>query len=362
MGINLHPYLIILIVVAVAIAISMYSVRKIIFITRKRKVYDIPDNVRKIHGAEIPSLGGTGIFTGLVITSLLFAQPHIPRFNIIIVSTLILFFTGIYDDIMNMSPIKKLAAQLLASFLAIYFANIQLPSFQGFMGIYELPAMVNIVLTTIACTFFINVFNFIDGIDGLACMLSIFYSTIIGSLFFVNKLYPEAYWAFSLMGATLGLLYYNYAPAKIYMGDTGSMVSGFSIFLLCMVFIRQMGGVTNETSIRLVHNSSEAIIIVFALLFLPVFDAIRVFAIRISKGISPLQADRRHLHYYLLDCGFSHVQAAWLILSTQAMTSIVAFLFRDAKLWLQLPIIMIPAILIVSIAARMRVAPSTVTR
>src|SRR5206468_1535284 len=104
---------------------------------------------------------------------------------------------------------------------------------------------------------------------------------------------------FALLGATGGLLYYNLAPAKIYMGDTGSMFLGFTIFNFSLLFINWCS--TTEIDIRsvAVHGATQAAVLVAAMLFVPVFDGIRVFVLRASKGISPLKADRTHLHYYL---------------------------------------------------------------
>ncbi|NDC43262.1 MAG: undecaprenyl/decaprenyl-phosphate alpha-N-acetylglucosaminyl 1-phosphate transferase, partial [Chitinophagia bacterium] len=229
----LSPYIMSILVMLLAAVISVYTVRKIIFITTRRRIYDVPDNVRKIHGANIPSLGGTGIFTGFALTLPFFTDATFRASLVyLFLSALILFFTGVYDDIMNMSPVKKLLAQLMASAITVYFAGLQLPA--TLLGTLTMAPLLNLAVTTLLCTFFINVFNFIDGIDGLACMLSVFYTATLGGLFLFHYYYAEAYWAFSLTGATLGLLFFNYAPARIYMGDTGSMLTGFCIFMLCV--------------------------------------------------------------------------------------------------------------------------------
>src|ERR1700744_2270174 len=116
------PYLLYFIAILASLVVSLYAVRKIIFITRHRKIFDIPDNTRKIHGAEIPSLGGIGIFTGYIVVAAFFMFNDSSGWHYILISSVILFFTGIYDDIMNMRPLKKLAAQLAASAITVYFA------------------------------------------------------------------------------------------------------------------------------------------------------------------------------------------------------------------------------------------------
>src|SRR5205809_7907689 len=119
----LPPYLLFFAAIIVSATISLYAVKKIIFITRHRRLYDIPDNIRKIHGAQIASLGGIGIFIGYIVAAAFFMVTNLKGWNYMLVSSVLLFFTGIYDDIMNMRPSKKLLAQLIASAVAVYFAD-----------------------------------------------------------------------------------------------------------------------------------------------------------------------------------------------------------------------------------------------
>jgi len=308
-------------IVAAAAVISMYSIQKIIFITRHRKLYDVPDDTRKIHGAEIPSLGGIGIFIGYIIVAVFF-WPPVMRY--MLCSSVILFFTGIYDDIMNMKPSKKLLAQLIASFITVSFAHVEIWSLHGLFGIGELNTWPGILLTTILCTFFINVFNFVDGIDGLASALAILYTAVLGYFFAANYFSAMACVLFALMGATIGLLFYNKSPAKIYMGDTGSMFIGFSIFIFSLLFLQYRES-------NLFQDPKSALMFIIAMLFLPVYDAIRVFILRASKGISPLKADRTHLHYYLLDAGFTHSQSVLIILMVNILIMLCAYLLQDVN-------------------------------
>ena len=309
--------------------ISAYSVKKIIFITKNRKIYDTPDDTRKIHGAEIPSLGGIGIFIGYIITTAFFWPVGHAFMPYILASSVILFFTGIYDDLMNMRPSKKLLAQLIASLVTVYFADIRLESFYGLFGVGDIPAWAGITLTTIGCTFFINAFNFIDGIDGLACTLAILYSGLLGCLFLYVGHNSLPGIAFSLVGATAGLLWYNKAPAKIYMGDTGSMLLGFTIFIFSVLFVRMDARESYVHTHAIIHSTQSAFMIALSILFLPIYDAVRVFILRLSRGRSPLRADRTHLHYYLLDAGFSHSQSTAIILSGNIAVIGIAFLLQD---------------------------------
>jgi UDP-GlcNAc:undecaprenyl-phosphate GlcNAc-1-phosphate transferase len=327
---SIPPYLLYIAAIIGAAVISLYTVRKIIFITRLRKIYDVPDDTRKIHGAQIPSLGGIGIFTGYMVAAAFFMYMNQIGWNYIIASSVILFFTGIYDDLMNMRPSKKLIAQLAASFITVFFADIRLSSLYGVAGVGELPYWVSIGLTTICCTFFINVFNFVDGIDGLACATAILYVGLLGGMFAGISATGIAGIAFGLGGACIGLLYYNIAPAKIYMGDTGSMFLGFTIFLLSVLFVN-MYDATNVRLISLVHSRPAAVVVIAATLFLPTYDAIRVFILRASRGVSPFKADRTHLHYYLLDAGFTHTQSVLIIIIANILLTITGFVMQDVN-------------------------------
>ena len=322
--------------IALSAAISIYAIRKILFITRKRKIYDLPDDIRKIHGAGIPTLGGIGIFIGYIIIAAFFWPHRHFYMPFIIASSVILFFTGIYDDIMNMRPSKKLIAQLIATLITVYFADIRIETLYGIFGISVIPYWPGIIVTTICCTFFINVFNFIDGIDGLAGILAVLYMCLLGIMFACIGHEAIAGISFALAGATIGLLYYNISPAKIYMGDTGSMFLGFTIFIFSLLFINWCSGPELNSISHYIHSPQNAFILVFAMLFLPVFDALRVFILRASRGISPLKADRNHLHYYLLDAGFSHTQSVLIIVTTNIIIIILACLLQDISPYITL--------------------------
>ncbi len=339
--------------IALSAVISAYSVRKIIFITKNHKIYDVPDDIRKIHGAEIPSLGGIGIFIGYVIVAAFF-WPHAHFFMpYILASSAILFFTGIYDDIMNMRPSKKLIAQLIASLVTVLFAHIRIGSLYGLFGIDILPWWPDVIITTLCCTFFINVFNFVDGIDGLAGVLATMYMLILGALFACIGHMAVAGISFALAGATIGLLFFNVAPAKIYMGDTGSMFLGFSIFTFSLLFLNWFGE-QGKFDITWIHGPQKALLLIFAMLFLPVFDAIRVFILRASRGISPLKADRTHLHYYLLDAGFTHTQSVTIIVGSNIAIVVLAYLMQDLNPYIILLSVTLLTILTLLIIYKLR--------
>ena len=347
-------YIYYLAAIVLSATISVYSIRKIIFITKSHKIYDTPDDTRKIHGAEIPSLGGIGIFIGYIIVAAFF-WPRVHFFMpYIMASSAILFFTGIYDDIMNMRPSKKLIAQLIASLVTVLFANIRIGSLHGLFGIDILTWWPDVIITTLCCTFFINVFNFVDGIDGLASVLAALYLGILGTLFAVTGHEAVAGISFALAGATTGLLFFNIAPAKIYMGDTGSMFLGFTIFTFSLLFLNMCSSGETTSISGIIHDPQQAFVLLFAMLFLPIFDAIRVFILRASRGISPLKADRTHLHYYLLDAGFTHTQSVLIIVTTNILIIALAYILRNASPYISLLSITALASLVMFVIYKLR--------
>lgn len=346
---NVPTYLLYSTAVLLSGIISMYAVKKIIFITRHKGIFDIPDNIRKIHGADIPSLGGIGIFVGyMVVAAFFMGKTGYP----IIAASVLLFFTGIYDDIMNMRPSKKLLAQLIAASMPVLIADIRIASLQGIAGITELPYVVSVASTILLCTFFINVFNFMDGIDGLACTLAILYTGILGAMFAAMGHKDMACVALSLTGATMGLLYYNRAPAKIYMGDTGSMLLGFMIFTLAVLLIK---ATTINSMTGNALAPAQLVMLLISVVFIPVYDALRVFVLRAAQGISPLRADRTHLHYYLLDAGFSHSGAVAVIAVANVVLTGIVWLLQDQPAILQLSIMVVfTTVLVMRIASKRR--------
>lgn len=311
---ELHPYILLIGSIIVSALISFLAVGRTIHITQKRKIYDTPDDIRKFHGAEIPSMGGIGIFLGFLVVG---AALHFGNYYFVFISSAILFFTGVYDDLKNMSPLKKLAAQLLASFITIYFLFSDPHFVDGFHGLEfsQVPiSWTSIVFYTLFCTFFINAFNFIDGIDALACLLAIGSTCVLAVFYSLLGYATETYLLLSLAGGTAGLLYYNRAPARIYMGDTGSMLLGFNMFVFSIIFLSKFESTSPTQLTPFVPERLNASMLLLSILFLPMYDAVRVFVLRLAQGKSPLRADRLHLHYYLLDAGFSHTKAALTIM------------------------------------------------
>lgn len=304
--------LILIIAFISAFIIASISIPAIIKLARIKHLYDEPSEIKK-HAAKIPTLGGIAIFAGIIIATSFFldlTQDFI-HYGALISAMVILFFTGIKDDIIPLSPSKKFLAQLLAVSIIIFKGDIRLTSLYGFLGIYDIHYNFSVLISLLTIIFIINAFNLLDGINGLAGGIACIACFTFGVWFYQHNHINLALFAFSTCGALIGFLRYNLINVKIFMGDTGSLIIGFVSAIFAIKFIE-----LNKFSATEVLLREKAPIFAIVVLILPLFDAFRLFTIRILKGKSPFEGDRNHLHHYLVDIGLTHFQASILMYIT----------------------------------------------
>jgi len=282
-----------------ALLISMLSIPVIIRVADIKQLMDTPDLVRKLHGKPIPTLGGVAIFSGLLFSYSVFTDFYnLSSIPFMTASLLLLFFAGMKDDILVLSPGKKLFIQAICAFLITTLGQVKLTSLWGMFGVTLIPQWLGVIIAFLVIVSFINAFNLIDGVNGLAGILGLIAALFFAAWFALFKMYALSFLAISLAGALLGFLFYNFNRAKIFMGDTGSMLVGFALAVLALKFIE-----ANRTS----YISSKwfyikaAPAVALATLLIPALDMVRVFFYRISKKHSPFRADRSHIHHMLLD-------------------------------------------------------------
>lgn len=326
--IQLPEHLLYVLCFITSLIISLVSIPQIILIASRKRLFDVPDSDRKIHSRIVPNLGGVGIFFAFITTASLFIQPAaFIKWNYIIASCLLLFLTGIMDDMISLSPSKKFLAQLLASLIVVGIADIRLDSLHGIFGVHELSYWYSITFSIVGCIFITNAINLIDGIDGLAASIGTLSTGILGICLAAFDNPGAACLAFSLMGAIIGFLRFNISPAKIFMGDTGSLLLGFMTSILCIMFVNSYNAQTELAT--LIHGEKGALVVALSILFVPVFDSFRVFITRIIKGISPFKADRTHLHHYLLDLGFTHSRTVTILITANILIIVVSLVTQD---------------------------------
>ena len=267
---------------SVSFIITFLAVPVILQIAEQKKLYDIPDE-RKVHSRPVASLGGIGIFAGFLLACLLSIQskPN-PEFQYFFAAALVIFFLGLKDDLMVLSPIKKFIGQVIAASILIHLGNIRLDSMHGLFGIEQLPEGFGLALSYLTIIVVINSFNLIDGVDGLAASLGILSMLVFGTYFFAINMQAYALLAYSVAGSLMAFLIFNHHPAKLFMGDCGSLMIGLINSILVIKFI-------NVASSPLVTVPVEsAVAIGFSVLMVPLLDTLRVFGIRIVNGRSPL--------------------------------------------------------------------------
>jgi len=340
---HIPPYLLYIIIPALSALACGFSIPRIILLAKKKRLFDLPDNHRKIHKEVVPNLGGVGIFFSFIIIASIFIRfETFHTWNYLVAAATVLFVVGIKDDIISLTPSKKFAAQILAAVITVYVADIRLHSLHGILGIYVMPGWISIAFSIIGCIFVTNAFNLIDGIDGLAGTIGVLCSFALGTCLFIQGNYSAAYVALALMGSLIGFLRYNIAPAKIFMGDSGSLFIGFTISVLSIIFINSFNPENNLLA-SFIHAPKGALIFALSVLFIPVFDSFRVFITRIAKGHHPFHADRTHLHHYLLDLGFSHSNTVTTLVTANLLIISVSLLVQDLN-----PNIAIAAILVLT--------------
>lgn len=325
---------------------------------KKKKLFDYPDE-RKLHRQPVPALGGIGIFSGFITAFLLTANfSDVPvKFQYLLAAALVIFFVGLKDDLLDISPFKKFLGQVLAATIVTLKGDLVLTSMDGFLGIYQLPDMAAYLLTILTIVVIINAYNLIDGVDGLAAGLSLISAGIFVVYFGANGNLAFACMATSLIGALLAFLIFNAQPARIFMGDTGSMMLGLLNAIMVIQFI-------NTAPTAPIFPVSAAPAIGFAILFVPLFDTLRVFAFRMLKGASPFTPDRNHIHHILLRFRFSHNRVAIILAITAVVFPIIAFLCRGlGTAWLLLGMVAVGFVLIAGLMLRYRqVSRSTIVK
>lgn len=302
--------------------VSFFSIPSLIKIAKEKHLYDEPDTTRKKHFQKIPTLGGIAIFSGTLISFTFFADLNqIPEIGYILSAVIILFFTGVKDDIIPLVVWKKMTAQIAATAIIVSKGNIVLVGFYGIFGIQDLPYLLQTGLSFFTILIIINSFNLLDGINGIAGAISLLVCIIFSFLFFNLNQYNWAILSASTSGGTLAFLYFNFRKkASIFMGDTGSLTIGIVSAILSIEFINLA-----STNPQFGYISDFYPILTFSILIIPLFDTLRVFAIRILNKKSPFSGDRNHLHHFLLDIGCNHLQATTILVLLNIFLVVLTF-------------------------------------
>lgn len=275
------------------------------------KAIDIPGG-RHIHNKITPKLGGLAIFFGFLVGYMLFGT-HSDVMNSILIGSFILIIIGVIDDIVELGPLHQFIAQLLAALVVVFYGGLLIKDLSAF-GIYidfRLLAYPITIFFIVGC---INCINLIDGLDGLSGGISSIYYLTIGIIAIIQgKTGLDFIIAFTMLGATLGFLMYNFHPASIFAGDCGSNFMGFMIAVIALL------GFKNVTL--------TSFIVPLIILAIPIMDTLFAIIRRLLKGEPPFKGDKLHLHHQLLNRNFSIRQTVFIIYVIDALLAFASILY-----------------------------------
>jgi UDP-N-acetylmuramyl pentapeptide phosphotransferase/UDP-N-acetylglucosamine-1-phosphate transferase len=312
--------------------LTYITIPVIVRISALKKLLDKP-NERKVNDVPIPNLGGVAIFFGISISTLLVIEDmQVSDFRYIFAAMILLFFVGIKDDILVLSARTKLISQVSAVVFLVILGDIRLTNLHGLFGIGEINYWFSIALSMVTIVGLINSMNFIDGIDGLSGGLGVMISTLFGFLFIHFGDIPYAILCFAVVGSLVSFLFYNVFGKnnKIFMGDTGSLMLGLLVAVMVVKY--------NEISVGST-NYPYAAALSIAIVFIPLFDMIRVIIVRMIHKKSPFKPDMNHIHHKFLQLGHSHLFSSIIIITVNLLIVALIFLLRSLNIHILLLIL-----------------------
>ena len=281
-------------------------------IAHMKSIVDNP-SARKLNNVPVPVLGGVAVFFGIMF-SLALAGYYVEGMNIefeIIIAMLIMLYTGVGDDILQLSPRTRFISQIFTVCLMMFLCGIYIDNFHGLWGVYRLPWYIAVILTIFSRVGIINSINLIDGVDGLCSGYGMFVSIMFAICFMRLGDWSYVVLSLAVAGALFPFMLHNIfgQKYKMFLGDGGSLVLGF----LCSLYV-----------MRIVQSGDDVVtgsVVSFtlAVLAIPVFDTVRVMVARVVRGRSPFSPDKTHLHHMFIDLGFSHVITTLNIIALNAL-------------------------------------------
>lgn len=318
-----------LLIFLIAFLVSLIAIPSIIKVAKEKALFDKPIENRKIHTGSIPNLGGVAIFLGFYFSVLMFRiLCDSTELSALCAASVLLFFVALKDDLISTAPKIRLFYQFVIALIIVWVGGIYFENIPVFEADHAFSRIINTLASLVFIVAIINAYNFIDGIDGLAGSLAVFGLLVFGFVFYEYGELSYAYLALALAGSTLGFLLFNIHPAKIFMGDIGSMLLGvfMAVFAIKLANLEPLR--LGLVPIR--HPASLSM----AILIIPIMDMITVIIIRTKLRLSPFNADKRHTHHRLLGLGLSHHSVTLTLLLFNAFMVVMALLMGAFNSWL----------------------------
>lgn len=322
--------------------LTWYLIPKVLWVSKEKNLM-ASMNSRSAHKVETPSFGGVAFYITLILMlSILQGLRLTYAGNHLIAAITVLFMVGLKDDLVVSTAKVKLFGQLTAACFIIFSPELQLTSLYGFLGIYEIPAILGYFITAFFIVALINAYNLIDGIDGLASFVGIVISLSYALIFYGTGHSYYMMVSVGLAGVLCGFIRYNFSRGrkKIFMGDSGSLIIGL---ILGFLTIKHLVMEPSQPLIGQGYDPANRLLFLSCVLFVPVFDTLRVMMIRIIGGVSPFSADRNHAHHVLLDLGLKHWQASMSLALLNLMVISIFFYFSNklSHSWLVFLVVLI---------------------
>lgn len=316
---------------------------------------DYPER-RRMNKVPIPRMGGLAILVGICAAlltlhlgsthlgwpTLLTPAPHLQNVNygVLGLGFLAIFITGVLDDIFQLKPLQKLAGQIVAALIAVasgvVIGVIVNPMTEGafYLGIWTYPITVAYLVA------YVNIFNLIDGLDGLASGLALIASLTMFILSAMAGRSDAAALSIALAGATLGFLRYNFNPASIFLGDCGSLLLGYALGVVSMLSVTRVAGLTT-------------IIVPLVIAGIPIIDTFSAIVRRRRAHVSIGQADRGHIHHRLIAEGFNQRQAVLIMYAWTALLCLGTFFMTQVSVMPRIGIFLTLLVISILIATRL---------
>lgn len=281
-------------------------------------------NGRKMHKDPVPAAGGIGIiFTiALIIATVPFLGHFVNAHIDVAMACITLGIVGAIDDKANLPATLRLMVQVACAF-AIAHSGIRLYSLYGFLGVEHIPVYMQYIITTIIITGITNAFNLLDGLDGLLGSVALVNVLTLAAMAYFTQHYYLAIALAVIGGGLTAFLSYNWNPARLFMGDSGSLFLGFLMAAVAIFLL-----IDYPVSAAPHHNYNPLVTLVTAMFIMPVADTLRVFSTRIKAGRSPFSADKTHLHHKLVKQVRSHKAATKKIITVHVAILVLTALLQ----------------------------------
>ena len=287
-----------------AFLVVLFGMPSLIMVAKRKHLVDEPSEARKLHHRSVPTVGGVMLFAATLCSTLVsfalsdaFGWTSV-RWLGVLGASVPIFFMGLKDDIMGMGAGKKLMVHIAIGSFLIWGLDLQIDNFDGLFGLHALPSWVSGPFSLFVYVVIVNAINLIDGVDGLAGGYGLVAMSAFGMWSQWTGDLTSAYVGAALAGGLAGFLVFNLHPAKIFMGDSGSLLLGLMAYVMAVNVVQTPDVATLPGVVRPVAA--------MCLLAFPLVDTLRVFTLRVLNGQSPFTPDRRHIHHLLMQLGWGH--------------------------------------------------------